>query len=57
MQVRGFVIEFIETLSKIKEMLSCPELFLGFRFLMMVLVSSSSIGVNLNTVLSLLMFK
>ena len=43
MQVRGFVIEFIE----IKEMLSCPELFLGFRFLMMVLVSSSSIGVML----------
>ena len=57
MQVRGFAIEFIEVLSKIKEMLSCPELFLGFRFLMMVLVSSSSIGVNLNTVLSLLMFK
>ena len=44
MQVRGFAIEFIEALSKIKEMLSCPELFLGFRFVMMVLVSSSSIG-------------
>ena len=26
MQVRGFAIEFIEVLSKIKEMLSCPEL-------------------------------
>ena len=38
-------------------MLSCPELYLGLRFLMMVFVSSSSIGVNLNTVLSLLMFK
>ena len=46
MQVRGFVIEFIEALSKIKEMLSCPELCLGVRFLIMVLVSSSSIGVN-----------
>ena len=57
MQLRGFDIEFIEALSKIKEMLSCPELFLGFRFLMMVLVSSSSIGVNLNTDLILLMFK
>ena len=57
MQVRGFAIEFIEVLSKIKEMLSCPELYLGLRFLMMVFVSSSSIGVNLNTVLSLLMFK
>ena len=57
MQVRGFAIEFIEVLSKIKEMLSFPELCLGFRFLMMALVSSSSIGVNLNTVLSLLMFK
>ena len=57
MQIRGFAIEFIEALSKIKEMLSCPEQFLGFRFLMMVLVSSSSIGVNVNTVLSLLMFK
>ena len=53
MQVRGFAIEFIEALSKIKEMLSCPELCLGCRCLMMVLVSSSSIGVNLNTVLSL----
>ena len=50
MQVRGFAIEFIEALSKIKEMLSCPELFLGLRFSMMVCVSSSSIGVNLNTV-------
>ena len=57
MQVRGFAIEFIEALSKIKEILSCPELFLGFRFLMMVFVSSSSIGVNLNTFLSLLVFK
>ena len=57
MPVRGFAIEFIEVLSKIKEMLSFPELCLGFRFLMMSLVSSSSIGVNLNTVLSLLMFK
>ena len=57
MQVRGFAIEFIEVLSKIKEMLSCPELYLGLRFVMMVFVSSSSIGVNLNTVLSLLMFK
>ena len=57
MQVSGFAIEFIEALSKIEEMLSCPGLFLGFRFLMMVFVSSSSIGVNLNTVLSLLMFK
>ena len=57
MQLRGFAIEFIEALSNIKEMLSCPELFLGFRFLMMVLVSSSSIGVNLNTVLILLMFR
>ena len=54
MQVRGFAIEFIEALRKIKEMLSCPELFLGYRFLMMILVSSSSIGVNFNTVLSLL---
>ena len=53
MQVRGFAIEFIEASSKIKEMLSCPEL--GFRFLMMFFVSSSSIGVNLYTVLSLLM--
>ena len=35
MQVRGFAIEFIKALSKIEEMLSCPELFLGFRFLMM----------------------
>ena len=51
MQVRGFAIEFIEALR------SCPELFFGFRFAMMVLVSSSSIGVNFNTVLSLLMFK
>ena len=49
MQVRGFAIESIEALSKIKEMLSCPELCLGFSFLMMVLVSYSSIGVNLNT--------
>ena len=57
MQVRGFAIEFIEVLSKIKEMLSCPELYLGLRFLMMVFVSSPSIGVHLNTVLSLLMFK
>ena len=57
MQVRGFAIECIEALRKIKELLSCPELFLGFRLLMMVLVSSSSIGVNLNAVLSLLMFK
>ena len=57
MQVRDFVIEFTEVLSKIKEMLSCPELFLGFIFLMMVLVSSSSIGVNLNAIFSLLMFK
>ena len=56
MQVRGFAIAFIEVFSKIKEMLSCPELYLGLRFLMMVFVSSS-IGVNLNTVLSLLMFK
>ena len=46
MEVRGFAIEFIEALSKIKEMLPCPELFLGFRLLMMVFVSSSSIGVN-----------
>ena len=29
MQVRGFAIEFIEVLSKIKEMLSCPELYFG----------------------------
>ena len=36
MQVSGFAIELIEALSKIREMLSCPELFLGFRFLMMV---------------------
>ena len=57
MQLRGFAIEFIEALSKIKEMLSFPDVFLGFRFLMMVLVSYSSIGVNLNTVLILLMFK
>ena len=57
MQVRGFAIAFIEVFSKIKEMLSCPELYLGLIFLMMVFVSSSSIGVNLNTVLSLLMFK
>ena len=34
MQVRGFAIEFIEVLSKIKEMLSCPELYFGLRFLM-----------------------
>ena len=40
MQVRGFAIEFIEVLSKIKEMLSCPELYLGLRFVMMVFVSS-----------------
>ena len=32
MQLRGFAIEFIEALNKIKEMLSYPELFLGFRF-------------------------
>ena len=57
MQVRGFAIVFIEALSKIKEMLSCPGLFLGFRFVMMDLVSSFSIGVNVNTVLMLLMFK
>ena len=56
MQVRGFAIEFIEVLSKIKEMLTYPELYLGLRCLIMVFVSSSSIGVNLNTVLSLLMF-
>ena len=57
MQVRVFAIELIKVLSEIKEMLSCPEIYLGLRFLMMVFVSSSSIGVNLNTVLSLLMFK
>ena len=48
---------FIEAFNTIKEMLSCPELFFGFRFLMIVFVCSSSIGVKLNTVLSLFMFK
>ena len=42
---------------KIKEMLSCPEVFFGFRFVMIMFVCSSSIGVKLNTVLSLFMFK
>ena len=57
MQVRGFTMEFIEAFNKIKEMLSCPELFFGFRCSMIVFVCSSSIGVKLNTVLSLFMFK
>ena len=43
--------------NKIKEMLSCPELFFGFRFLMIVFACSSSIGVKLNTVFSLFMLR
>ena len=56
-QVRGFAMEFIEAFNKMKEMLPCPELLFGFRFLMIVFLYSSSIGVKLNTVLSLFMFK
>ena len=48
--------EFIEAFNTIKEM-SCSELFFGFIFLMIVFVCSSSIGVKLNTVLSLFKFK
>ena len=57
MQVGGFAMEFIEAFYKIKEMLSCLNYFFGFRFLIIVFVCFTSIGVKLNTVFSLFIFK